>query len=52
MGYVSTWIGSALLMSLMALQLMLVDLNPFQPCYAGQLLVVLGFAVCFGRRSY
>ena len=34
MGYVNTWMGdrfSALLMSLMALQLTLVDQNPFQP---------------------
>ena len=35
MGYVSTWIGdhfSALLLSLMTLQLMLVDRKPFHPC--------------------
>ena len=35
MGYVSTGMGdrcSALLMSLMALRLALVDRNPFQPC--------------------
>ena len=36
MGYVSTWMGdrfSALTQSLMALQLVLVDRNPFQPCF-------------------
>ena len=36
MGYVSTWIGdhlSALLVSLMALRLALVDRNPFTPCF-------------------
>ena len=36
MGYFSTWMGdsfSALLVSLMALWLALVDRNPFEPCY-------------------
>ena len=36
MGYVSTGMGEsfgALLVSMMALQLMLVDQNPFGPCY-------------------
>ena len=36
MGYISTWMGdrlSALLMSLMAVRLMLVDRNPFRACY-------------------
>ena len=36
MGYVSTWMGdrfSALLVSLMALLLMLVDQNLFWPCF-------------------
>ena len=40
MGYVSTRMGdclSALLMSLMALQLPLVDRNPFQPFFRKQL---------------
>ena len=36
MGYISTWLGdplSALLMSLMALQLALANQNPFWPCF-------------------
>ena len=44
MGYVSTWMGdrfSALLVSLMALQLMLVDQNPFRPCFCPICMVYL-----------
>ena len=43
MGYVRTGMGdrfSVLLMSLMALQLMLVDRNPFQPCVISRPLFV------------
>ena len=45
MGYVSTGMGdrfSALLVSLMSLQLVLVDQNPFQPCFQYTLLPELG----------
>ena len=45
MGYISTWMGdrtSELLMSLMTLQLALVDQNPFQPVFIIIILFFLG----------
>ena len=49
MGYISTWMGdslSALLMSLMALQLAPIDQNPFQSCFTMLLRVLDQFGTC------
>ena len=54
MGYVSTWMGdhfSALLVFLVALQLTLLDQNPFRPCYSLIYNYVLHFLQTFVSKT-